>query len=183
MLEDNELIELFQQGEIQVFEILVERYSSRIINFLYRLCWHRELAEDLAQESFIKLYRSLNRYETEGNFKAYMFTIAKNVWIDFLRSKKGKTELKKQAGDSEIIFENLKSTEPSVEDMVYYKEKLELLETTVNQLSEEQKMVFMLYHDDMKYAEIAEILSIPEGTVKSRLHHAFNKIKKVLFEE
>ncbi|BBM86080.1 RNA polymerase sigma factor [Candidatus Uabimicrobium amorphum] len=182
MLEDNDLVELFNDGEAQAFEILVERYSSRIINFIYRLCWQRELAEDLAQEVFIKLYRNLSRYECSGKFSAYIFTIAKNIWIDFLRSKRGKTELSKRK-THEIIFENIKSKEPSAEEMVYYKEKLELLQTTINELSEEQRMVFMLYHDDMKYAEIAEILSIPEGTVKSRLHHAFQKIKKALFEE
>ena len=185
MLEDNELIELFQEGEEEVFDVLVKRYSPAMVNFFYRVCWQRELAEDLAQEVFIKLYRNLGRFSTTGSFKAYIYKIAKNVWIDFLRSKKGQSELSKNvvSASSEIVLNNLKSREPSAEEVVYYNEKVEILQETVNQLSEEHKMAFMLYQDDMKYSEIAEVLSIPEGTVKSRLHHVFNKLKKALFEE
>lgn len=183
MLEDDELVELFQDGETEAFDIILKRYSAAIIRFFYRICWQRELAEDLAQEVFIKLHNALHKYNTRGRFKPYIYKIAKNVWIDFLRSKKSKMDLQKSSFDSEDFLHNLLTKDPSAEEIVYYKEKLEILQNVIEKLSTEQKMVFMLYNEDMKYSEISKSLSIPEGTVKSRLHHVFNKLKKALFDE
>ena len=186
MMEDDELAELFQEGVSEAFDAIVTRYSKPLVRFFYRLCWQRELAEDLAQEVFIKLYHSLKNYQSKGNFRSYIYTIAKNIWIDFLRSKKGQSELRKASVSieaQELLLNNLKTREPSAEEVVYYKEKCAILQQTLETLSTEQKLVFMMHNEDMKYSDIAQALSIPEGTVKSRLHYIFRKLRKALFEE
>jgi len=185
--DDSELMVACREGSVQAFERLVERHKDRLVNFFYGMCNDRALAEDLAQDVFVKLYRYRDRYEPSGKFTSYMFTIARNHWYDHLRKVKRRPDpvsLEQPVGGDEYAGTELK-TLLSSESAEQPFQKLDderrrtVLHDAVKQLPDGQRMVIVLScFEQRPHEEIAEILDVPEGTVKSRKHLAIKKLKK-----
>ncbi len=187
---DNELMTRCREGSTDAFETLVDRHKDRLVNFFYGLCNNRARAEDFAQEVFIKIFKNRDSYEPSGKFTSYMFTIAKNHWYDYLRSKesdRNPISLDQPLGSEESDF-NLKSLlehENALEphQALTEEEKKELLHRAVEQLPESHRMVIVLSNFEQKpHEEISEILDIPVGTVKSRKYLAIDKLESILQE-
>jgi len=185
-LSDAELMELVKGGDYGAFDELYNRYAPGLRRFLFSLTWDQDTAEDYLQETFLRLYRARNRYQLTGKFKTFIFRIAKNYYITRLRHDRNKNESGQQIYSfNSDPFENIHANariEPEVHLMEDYRRFR--LRQAISALPEGQKLVFVLSHfEDMNYSEIAELLRIPVGTVKSRMHSAVNNLRTLLKEE
>ncbi|MEK7615607.1 MAG: RNA polymerase sigma factor [Patescibacteria group bacterium] len=151
------------------FEKLVEQYQRDIVNFHYRLVGNRPDAEDLAQETFLKVYHKLDSLKDQEKVKSWMYSVARNVTIDFFRRNKNKS-----IPLDNLLLENYaRATAVDYRDEISSKEISQELQKTVAQLStEDQTIVKLLYYEGFSYREICDLLHINQNTLKSRLHRA-----------
>ncbi len=173
-----------QVGDMQAFEAIVLKYQKPIFNFFRKMGADSELAEDLAQQTFLKLWKSVDNYFPKGKFSTYLFQIGKNEFINEYLKKKKRKEVSLNGNNgfddtnSEYQFE---ADDESVEDKISRDETVEIIRSAVKKLDEKHRMVFVLAHfQDLKYADIAKILEIPLGTVKTRMMHAEHKLREIL---
>jgi RNA polymerase sigma-70 factor (ECF subfamily) len=182
---DRELMLAFKEGDSEAFVALYDRYTRPLINFFYKMCYDRALAEDLTQETFLRLLRFRTRYRPEATFRTFIYTVARNLWIDRHRSKKAapktiSAQLRVQE-DGATIGDLVPGREQGVVKRLADKEAADLVRTAVEDLPEGQRMVFLLAEaQGLKYREISEILEIPIGTVKSRMNAAISRLRGLL---
>ena len=185
---DTELMELFRDGDQDAFRELVQRFQRPLINFFYRLTWDRFTSEDYAQEVFARLIRYRASYRPTAKFTTYMFRIAKNYWIDQYRSKVAapdvislETPIYQNEGRMLTLRDTVESAEPGPERQIGSRDIGAQVKRAVGRLPEEQRLVFVLSENQgLKYADIAEVLEIPVGTVKSRMHAAVRRLREML---
>jgi RNA polymerase sigma-70 factor, ECF subfamily len=184
-LEDTELVNAYLEGETRTFDVLVERYQTRLLNFVYRIVGDRERAEDLVQEVFVRVYRHLGRFDRSKKFSTWIYTIASNLAKNELRNRSRNplvlfTSMTKGWEDEErpLEFED-PSSRP--DDLFRKRHVRELVESSVAQLPMHHREVFMLREiEGRSYEEIAEITHCNLGTVKSRLNRARNSFAEII---
>lgn len=188
-LDDATLISAFQSGKFAAFTQLVERHQRSLINFFYHLSWDRQVAEDCAQEVFLRLYSHLGSYEPQAKFTTFLFRIARNLWIDRMRSeaarggKAASLEAPAVRGEGLSIGDRVSAPSPTPVEILTRRETQDALRQAIDRLPDEQKTVLILSElQGMKYQEIGEVLEIPVGTVKSRMHTAMERLKEMLAE-
>lgn len=174
---DAELLQRHLAGDEQAFTALVERYRRELYNFLARFTGDRTLAEDVFQEAFLQLHISAGSFDTSRRLKPWLFTIAANKARDTMRSRSRRQAAPLDArigGDQEDTYASLMPSDiPSPEESIANLETRQAVRTIVEDMPENLRVVLLLsYFHDFAYKEIAEILSVPLGTVKSRLHAA-----------
>jgi len=188
-LDDAALIAEVRKGRIAAFTQLVERHQRSLINFFYHLSWDRHLAEDCAQEVFLRLYAHLGTYEPQAKFTTFLFRIARNLWIDRRRSENARgREVSLESpvgfGESRVLRDRLPDASATPVEILAREERQEELRRAIGRLPEEQRTVLILSEiQGLKYQEIGEILGIPVGTVKSRMHTAVERLKEMLSGE
>ncbi len=178
LLDDSELVTSYLNGAERAFEVLVDRYQTRLLNFIYRTVGDRERAEDLVQEVFVRVYRHLGRFDRSKKFSTWIYTIASNLAKNELRNRSRNPLVffqaltKGFAGDEErpVEFEDSRMRP----DDLYRKRHLrEVVEDSVAKLPVHHREVFVLRELEGKsYEEIADITHCNLGTVKSRLNRA-----------
>jgi RNA polymerase sigma-70 factor (ECF subfamily) len=175
--DDIAVVSAFLTGESRAFEELVERYQTRLLNFIYRTIGDRDRAEDLVQEVFIRVHRHLHRFDRSKKFSTWIYTIASNL---------AKNELRNRSRNPLVFFQSMRSEQDEEDrplqfedttsrpDDMYRKRHLrQLVEESVAALPEHHRQVFVLRELEGKsYEEIAEITACNLGTVKSRLNRA-----------
>ncbi len=184
-LEDTALVNAYLDGETRSFDVLVERYQTRLLNFVYRIVGDRERAEDLVQEVFVRVYRHLGRFDRSKKFSTWIYTIASNLAKNELRNRSRNplvlfTSMTKGWEDEErpLEFED-PSSRP--DDLFRKRHVRELVESSVAQLPTHHREVFMLREiEGRSYEEIAEITHCNLGTVKSRLNRARNSFAEII---
>jgi RNA polymerase sigma-70 factor (ECF subfamily) len=184
-LDDTGLVNAYLGGEARSFDVLVERYQTRLLNFVYRIVGDRERAEDLVQEVFVRVYRHLGRFDRSKKFSTWIYTIASNLAKNELRNRSRNplvlfTSMTKGWEDEErpLEFED-PSSRP--DDLFRKRHVRELVETSVAQLPTHHREVFMLREiEGRSYEEIAEITHCNLGTVKSRLNRARNSFAEII---
>lgn len=179
-LSDAGLMELVKQGDYSAFDELYNRYHIGIRSFLFSMTWDRDFAEDCVQEVFVCLYRARDRYEPTGKFSTYIFQIAKNCYLSQYRKKKRRPGEVSLSQDGLKVFESIRASE-RVEPEVHLIEEYRRwrIRCAIESLPEKQKLVFVMCHfEGMKYEEIAEVLAIPVGTVKSRMSTAIRTLRE-----
>ena len=175
---DEELIKAHREGETGRFEILVERYSRELYHFLARFTGSRSLAEDVVQEAFLQVHLSASSFDTARRFKPWLFTIAANKARDQLRSRARRPEMPLDAtvgnqGDGQSFADFLADDMPTPDRNIEADEQRALVRQVVDEMPDNLREVLTLgYFHQFPYKEMAEILGIPLGTVKSRLHAA-----------
>lgn len=188
-LGDAELIAFIKAGKLGAFTALVDRHQRSLINFFYHLGWDRQVAEDCAQEVFLRLHKHLATYEPEAKFTTFLYRVARNLWIDRLRSaavhgKLVSLEATGGPGEERTLRDRVSSGGPSPVDILSRRETEESLKRSIDLLPEEQKTVVVLSEmQGLKYQDIAAILEIPIGTVKSRMHTAMERLKEMMAGE
>ena len=173
-LPDTDLMRLVRNRRKEAFEILVRRHQRSVVNFFRRLGVYNN-AEDLAQETFLRLYRSRKKYKPTARFTTYLYTIARNVRIDMLRKLKRANEFNEKLKEEQTVYEqeHLDRREPEIDAN-------ELLMS----LSEEMRSVVVLnIYQGLDYREIGRTLDIPVGTVKSRMFNAMQKMRSLINEK
>jgi len=161
------IIQRCLNGDNEAWEMLVRKYSKRIFNLAYQFSGIYEEAEDMTQEIFLKLFKSLRQYNFKANFEAWFIKLAKNHCIDHYR--KSKCEKLKRINFNDL--ERLLSNNSNPEDDLLRKEKLKIVFNGLKNLSPEIRMVIILRDiQGMSYEEIAQIMELPLGTIKSRIN-------------
>lgn len=178
---DEELMLRSGRGDTDAFEALVARHERGLVGYFHRLHWDRHRAEDQAQEVFIRLFTHARDYAPTARFTTYMYRIAHNYWVDDIRrAKKERGQVSLDAHDEEgtSLRELVVSGADDPRDRARKEEVLDAVIGAVDTLPDEQKAVFVLAEvREMRYADIAEVLGIPEGTVKSRMHGAVRRLR------
>jgi len=184
-LTDSEVVQRFLDGEPRAFTELVDRYDQRLINFVYRMVGDRHRAQDLVQETFVRVYRHLHRFDQSKKFSTWIYTIAGNL---------AKNELRNRSRNPLVLFQTMKKNWEADHrplewedrrykpDDLYRKRYLqETVEEAVRQLPEHHRIVFVLRELEGKtYEEIAQITGCNLGTVKSRLNRARNNFARII---
>jgi RNA polymerase sigma-70 factor (ECF subfamily) len=180
---DIELIASSLAGREDGFEELVRRYQRPITSYVYRMTCDYDAALDVTQEIFIKVYNSLSRYKTEYKFSTWLYKIAHNAAIDYLRrNSKGDVSLEMES-DDETFERPLESSNPSPELERERSEWRNEIQSVTQKLPAAYRELILLRHtQDLSYDEIAEITSLPLGTVKNRLFRAREMMRELLVE-
>ena len=186
-LDDRELAALAAKGREGAFRELLSRYERPVFSLIYRMVRDRTLAEDLAQEAFIRAFNAIGSYNTSYKFSNWIFKIANNHTIDHLRKRKLSTVSihgSPNATSQDELSQTRLVVESHDENPHEYLEHKELggqIEEAIGQLREEYRTVILLRHvEGYAYDEIAEIMGLPLGTVKTYLHRARNELKERL---
>ncbi len=168
------------------FEVLVQRYQNRLVGILFHLVGSREEAEDLSQDTFLRIYKARKGYRPRAKFSTWLFTIANNLALNHLRGKgrKPSVPMSGAAADSQAsasIAAQLASRESTASSQMRKVELSEIVREALGILNEDQKMAVLLNKfEDMSYAEIAEVMSRSPAAVKSLLARARNDLRERL---
>ena len=186
-LTDQEVVLLARSGREAAYRELVRRYERPVFALLYRMVRDRELAEDLAQETFVKALNAIESYRPEFKFSSWIFKIANNAAIDHLRRRELDT-LSLDGSPHAATPEAMQATalqigarQESPLDAVEAKELGGAIEAAIGRLRPEYRSCILLRHvEGRAYEEIAEILDLPLGTVKTYIHRARNELRQSL---
>lgn len=184
---DQDVVALAKQGSEAAFRELVRRYERPVFSLVFRMVRNRELAEDLSQETFIKVLNALNSYRAEFKFSSWVFKIANNAAIDHLRKRELDTlslEGSPHAETPEMVEATALQIGERAESQLEEVENRELgrtIEEAIDRLRPEYRSCILLRHvEGRTYEEIADILSLPLGTVKTYIHRARNELRVML---
>ncbi len=184
-MDDAELVSRALDGDERAFQALADRYDDRLVHFVNRTIGDRDKAEDLVQETFLRVYRHLHRYDPDRKFSTWIYTIASNLAKNELRNRSREplvlyqTITKDREEDDRPLQWEDKSYLP---DDLYKKRDLrEKVEEAVQELPDHHRKIFALREMEGKsYQEIADITGLKLGTVKSRLNRARNKFAEII---
>lgn len=173
-----------QEGDADAFRLIVERYSARLVGFFCRNVRDRYLADDLAQETFLKVYEEAWDYIPLGAFRAWLFRIARNLMIDTIRKQSRdalvgayRSSQEVDGGSEEQLWQRIVGDLATPFEQARTRELGLALDNALQELPEEQRLTFTLHHfAELKLQEIADILEIPLNTCKSRLRLAREKL-------
>lgn len=184
-ISDQTLIRKYLQGDEKSLEILIQRYLKPIYSFTYRYVGGGQDAEDVTQEVFIKVWRHIKRFNQNKSFKTWIFSIAKNTAIDFLKKKRAIpfSEFENEEGEN-MITETLADPSPLPQELLEKAGMAHILNSAMEKLSPKYRMVlFLRYNDHFNFREISESLGEPLNTIKSRHCRALIQLKKLLTEQ
>ena len=166
---DEKLILRFQEGDVNAYNELVKRYKDRLLNFVLRYFNNVEQAEDVVQDTLIKLYTHASYYKNVAKFSTWIFTIAKNNALTELRKNKRKKTDSLWTEDGQII--DINSKEESLDSKVQNEIAIDQLNKFLDEIPENFRMAVVLRDfQELSYEEISKILEIPIGTIKSRIN-------------
>jgi RNA polymerase sigma-70 factor (ECF subfamily) len=181
---DEELMLEVGKGDETAFATLVGRFEKRLVSYFYRLGADRHIAEDCAQEVFLRLYRTRTEYEPKARLATFLFRIARNLWIDHVRSRKPEGKVFSLSGapggdeERETLQARVEADAPKPSAEMRRDDIRREIEEALSFLPEDQRSVFLLCEvDGMRYGDVAEVLGIPVGTVKSRMHTAVGRLR------
>jgi RNA polymerase sigma-70 factor (ECF subfamily) len=172
----------FQEGDPEACDELYRRYSRHLINYFYKQSYDRAIAEDLTQETFLRLVRHRAKYRPEASFRTYLFTVARNLYIDHFRSKKAapkavSTDLR-VGEDGAAIGDLIENRDTETVKQIEDSEAAGIVRTALEDLPEAQREAWVLVFDrGLKYREVASVLGVPVGTVKSRVNAAVVRLR------
>lgn len=176
---DAELMLRVKEGDGASFGLLLAKHRSAVIHFLYRMVQSHAIAEELAQEVFLRVYRSRGTYEPTAKFTTWLFRIATHLALNWLRD--GKNERSQEhlddAGD-DMPARQVSDRRPSVEQTLVYQVKLEEIRRAIAALPEKQRAAVLMHkYEEMEYSQIARVLSCSESAVKSLLFRAYESLR------
>ncbi len=186
MSTDEDLILQIKSGNDTAYHILMSRYMKHIFNFILQYVRIREEAEDVAQDTFFKAWKYINRFKNGMKFKPWLFTIARNTALDYIKKKKATSfsEIDATTTDTEddsSFAESVVDTEPLPSELFSRAQLSEQLDNAMSVLHPDHRAVLIMhYREDMTFEEIAETLKRPMNTVKSWHRRSLDKIRDSL---
>ena len=182
---ENDLIKKCKKGNREAFNILVTRYQSQVINIAYGMLSDQEDAYDAAQEVFVRVYKGIESFKEQASFTTWLYRITTNVCSDILRKRQKSSNvlsINQEYEDNKDI--ELADTAPTPEESMEIGERQKAVRDAISSLREEYRIVITLCDiEGMSYDEIAQVLKVPPGTVKSRINRARNSLKKILYQK
>lgn len=182
-MQDELLIRRAQRGDADAFEQLLLEHQKNVYNLCYRMAGNPDDAMDLSQETFLRAWRCLDQYQFASAFSTWLYRLCSNICIDFLRRRRRQqtVPLTFEDADGEEQTYAVPDAQPLPEEQVELKLTRETLAAAMAQLLPEHRAVLQLrVVNEMSYEQIADVLDIQIGTVKSRLSRARNQLKKIL---
>ena len=167
-------------GDEKAYRELVERYQAQVFSLTFRMVRRREDAEDLTQDTFVRMFRALDRYDPQRPFAAWLFTIASRLVIDLIRRRRVTpiSLTQREAGSDEVYEIEVEDPGLKPDELATRSEEEQRTESLIQSLPPHYRIVVMLRHQqDLSYEEIAEALHLPLGTVKARIHRAREMLK------
>ena len=177
--DDSVLITLYRNGNEAAFNLLVDRYQSKVFTTIFLIVKDQDVAEDLLQDVFVKVLHTLNsdKYNEEGKFQPWVMRIAHNLAIDYFRKAKRYPTILLEDGSN--LFNSLSFAEDSSEEQRIKEETLAWVRNLIDELPEAQKeVVIMRHYLDMSFQEIAEQTGVSINTALGRMRYALNHIRK-----
>jgi len=182
-LSDVQLIEEYLQGKEESLRDLFSRYLKPIYTFIFRYINDGNETQDLTQEVFIRVWKNLKKFDRRKNFKPWIFKIAKNIAIDFLRHKKNIPFSNFENDQENSLAETISDPAPLPSELFADQEIKLKLEAALQKLAPQYRLVLMMYYNDQNnFREIAEILNESLNTIKSRQRRAIIDLRKLLIE-
>jgi RNA polymerase sigma-70 factor, ECF subfamily len=176
---DAELMLRVRDGCTTSFQLLLERHRGPVIHFLYRMVQNQGVAEELAQEVFLRVYRSRSTYEPTAKFTTWMFRIATHLALNHLRD--GKNEKGQQSLDAEVadgIARQVADRGPTAEQSMVREARMDEIRSAIQTLPEKQRAAVMMHkYQEMEYSQIAGALECSESAVKSLLFRAYETLR------
>lgn len=182
---DEQLVELYENGNNKAFEIILMRYKSKVYAYIYLIVRNKELAEDIFQETFCKAIVTIQqgRYSDTGKFLGWINRIAHNLIIDHFRRERNENTCSADSFEYDIIGNNSKLSEKSYEDIVSNEQVLRDVKRLVEFLPESQRSVVkMRFFEDLSFKEIAEKTDVSINTALGRMRYALMNMRKIAEE-
>ncbi len=177
---DAQLMLRVREGDEESFGVLLEKYRSPVIRFVYRMVQDQAIAEELGQEVFLRVYRSRATYEPAAKFTTWLFRIATHLALNWLRdgrSERGHQRLDDE-GDGEMPVREVADRRPSVEQRMVYETRLQEIRDAIGMLPEKQRAAVLMHkYEEMEYAQIAQVLECSESAVKSLVFRAYETLR------
>jgi len=180
------LIRACQEGDNSAFNLLVWRWEKPLFNFIYKYVGDATLAEDLVQDSFVRVLKSIRRYTHQGSFSTWLYRIAINLCRDHLKRKRLPLVSLHDyyttgSGERVYVHDRIQDEGARTDESLKTEEREELVRRLLASLPEEERIVILLKeYQELTFREIAEVLEVPEGTVKSRLYHGLKSMRESL---
>jgi RNA polymerase sigma-70 factor, ECF subfamily len=176
---DAELMLRVKDGDSASFGLLLEKHRSPVVHFLYRMIQNRAVAEELAQEVFLRVYRSRATYEPTAKFTTWLFRIATHLALNALRDgKHERFQERLDDGSPELQVRQLPDSRPSVEEHMVYQAKLDEVRRAVALLPDKQRAAVLMHkYEELEYSQIAKVLNCSESAVKSLLFRAYEALR------
>jgi RNA polymerase sigma-70 factor (ECF subfamily) len=176
---DAELMLRVKEGDGASFGVLLEKHRSSVIHFLYRMIQNHAVAEELAQEVFLRVYRSRSTYEPTAKFTTWLFRIATHLALNSLRDGKNERLQERLDDDSsDMPARQVFDRRPSVEQSMVYQAKMDEIRRAIGALPEKQRAAVLMHkYEEMEYSQIAKVLGCSESAVKSLLFRAYETLR------
>ena len=181
---DAELAREALAGSEAAYRELVTRYATPAVSFIFRFVRDRALAEDLAQEGFLRVYQRLNTFDPERKFSSWFFQVLRNITIDYLRINRLPTSSLDELAEEGNQSASVDRVSASPEELAGQRELATAMGAALSRIRPEYREVVVLrYQEGLTQPEIAEILGLPSGTVKTYLHRARKELAGILEEQ
>ncbi len=180
-LSDSELIRLYIEGNTKALDGIINRYTKILYRFIFNLTKDENISYDIVQETFIKVWKNIKKFDTDKNYKTWLFTIAKRTTIDYLRKRKD-INFSEIINDNDTDFEEKIIDEELLPDEIFEKEEWKnILKEAFEKISLENKMIILLHNnEEMTFEEISQIIEKPLNTVKSLYHRSLINLRKII---
>src|SRR5580765_5441341 len=179
---DAELMLRVKDGDGASFGVLLDKHRSSVVHFLFRMVQNYGVAEELAQEVFLRVYRSRSTYEPTAKFTTWLFRIATHLALNALRDGKNERWQDRLDDDSSAVpVRQVTDTRPSVEQRMVYEVKLDEIRRAIGALPDKQRAAVLMHkYEEMEYSQIARVLTCSESAVKSLLFRAYETLRERL---
>jgi RNA polymerase sigma-70 factor (ECF subfamily) len=176
---DAELMLRVKEGDGTSFGVLLEKHRASLIHFVYRLVQEQAVAEELAQEVFLRVYRSRSSYAPTAKFKTWLFRIATHLALNWLRDERhARGQERLDDGPADLPARQISDRRPSVEQEMVHEVKREEIRRAVAALPEKQRAAVLMHkYEEMEYTQIAKVLGCSDSAVKSLLFRAYETLR------
>lgn len=181
-ISDEDLMRRCREGDMSAFELIVMRYKDAIFNFIYHILADYHRAQDISQETFLRVFRNIDRYKSRNCFKTWLYRIAVNLCKNELRDRGRRKTV--SLDDADLNIESLIGDRYISPDRAYEEEEMRrLVKNAIESLPEDQRMAVVLReYQGLSYEDIAVALNCSLGAVKSRIHRARQNVRNMLVE-
>lgn len=176
---DAELMLRVKEGDGASFGVLLSKHRASVVHFLYRMVQNHAVAEELAQEVFLRVYRSRGTYEPTAKFTTWLFRIATHLALNSLRDGKNEKVQERLDDDSgDLPVRQVSDNRPSVEARMVYEARLDEVRRAIAMLPEKQRAAVLMHkYEEMEYSQIAKVLNCSESAIKSLLFRAYETLR------
>ncbi len=179
---DAELMLRVRAGDDSCFAILLEKHRGPLVHFLYRMVQNQAVAEELAQEAFLRVYRSRSTYEPTAKFTTWLFRIANHLALNWIRdgkNERGQESLDQATDDGQV--RQVSDRQPTTEQQMIRNARMEEVRRAIQSLPEKQRSAVLMHkYEEMEYTQIAGVLECSESAVKSLLFRAYETLRSRL---